>query len=136
MNDCCGLCSSVGPACAASQWVPETRPCDKCNGTCILKATRDKPINAGQSAAFFPPGVVPPAPVITQQGGLIVGDWKIVTGDSVNMAIFTGPHYPNKTTPYNNGNGTKGSKIAVPGFECSAPGKRGCLFNIVEDPTE
>ena len=184
LNDCCGLCAAAGPTCAASQWVPAAHPegtpvPKNKNGTCILKATRDKPINIKSGAAFFPPGVLPPAPVIRSQvwlslsstvsrdvcctcpepalanrrcscertnqkgapvfpcectqGGLIVGDWKIITGDSVNMAVFTGPHYPNKTTPEAWGKSGP-DKIPVPSFACSSPGVCGntnlhqCLF--------
>ena len=72
LNDCCGLCAAAGPTCAASQWVPAAHPegtpvPKNKNGTCILKATRDKPINIKSGAAFFPPGVLPPAPVIRSQ---------------------------------------------------------------------
>ena len=65
------------------------------------------------------------------QAGIIVGDMKLVTGVQVNMAIFTGPHYPNASTPQDLINGK------VPSFGCSTPAKPwGCLFNVTSDPTE
>eukprot|EP01052_Picozoa_sp_SAG31_P046789 SAG31_NODE_9088_length_1337_cov_1.084814_2_plen_211_part_00 len=134
MDDCCGLCAARS-RCAASQFVPGEGPNAK--GTCILKASRNHPTNIDKGAAFFPPGVVPPAPVLTEQAGLIVGDWKVVVGKAVNQAIFTGPHYPNKTTASHEPEKQLNiSKVAVPSFACSMPGKRACLFNIFADPTE
>ena len=50
----------------------------------------------------------------------MAGEWKVVTGDSVNMAIFTGAHYPNKTTPYHEKT-KNSSKVPVPSFACSTP---------------
>lgn len=134
-NDCCELCAVAGSGCAASQFVqhPHPKGDSHANGTCILKASRNKPINDQHAAAFFPSGVLPPAPVIRGQAGLIIGDWKIVTGDAVNDAIYTGLHYPNKTTPAYGGSS---ADPKVPSFSCSSPLKRACLFNIVEDQTE
>ena len=78
------------------------------------------------------PGDVPvPPPVITEQAGLVVGDMKLIVGVSVNMAVFTGPRFPNASTPWTNNN-----SIKVPSFGCSAPYKTGCLFNVTADPTE
>ena len=45
---------------------------------------------------------------------------QVVTGISVNMAIFTGPHYPNKTTPYHERR-AHANKVTVPSFACSMP---------------
>ena len=136
MNDCCGICSAT-KGCAGSYWVADPRPphTPAGNGSCILKASILRPVNMAQGAAFFPPGVKPPAPVLTSQAGLIVGDWKIITGTSVNMAIWTGEHYPNKSTPYHESTKTA-PKVPVPSFACSAPGKRGCLFNVAQDLSE
>ena len=47
------------------------------------------------------------------------------------MAVHTGPHYPNKTTPFGTGTDKK-----VPSYSCSNPTKKGCLFRIVDDPFE
>ena len=55
-------------------------------------------------------------------------DLKLVTGNAIGMSIFTGPHYPNASTPLWHNN--------VPTFDCSTPFKVGCLFNLTADPTE
>ncbi|EGD79168.1 hypothetical protein PTSG_09899 [Salpingoeca rosetta] len=54
-------------------------------------------------------------------GGLIVGDYKIVVGGQRGIGFWTGPLYPNGTANQ-------------PGSAYGCP--YGCLFNIKEDPTE
>ena len=72
-----------------------------------------------------------PPTVITAQAGIVVGDLKLITGVDVNMAVFTGPQFPNASTPW-----TSNTTIKVPGFACSRPNKVGCLFNVSADPSE
>eukprot|EP00937_MAST-01D_sp_MAST-1D-sp2_P006826 g6826.t1 len=132
MNDCCGLCAAA-PGCAASVWYKWANASGDPHGlgTCFLKTGRAQPVLGHNAAAFLPAGVPVPPPVITSQAGIVVGDLKLVTGIDVNMAVFTGPAYPNSSTPYNN-------SVKVPGFACSLPAgnKVGCLFNVSADPTE
>lgn len=64
------------------------------------------------------------------ESGLIVdegedGLWKIITGDEKQYA-WTGPHYPNSSTDFNSQD-TSYTK------HCGATG---CLFNLLEDPSE
>jgi len=54
--------------------------------------------------------------------GLIQGEWKILVGP-IDQDGWQGPTFPNKTT-----NWDSGKSIAHCG--------KGCLFNIVDDPTE
>lgn len=130
LNDCCGICNrTVG--CAVSVWSTyDNGP--KSNGSCVTKSSRNSPrVLSFHGASFLPSGAPIPAPVIQDQAGLIVGDMKLVVGTAVNMAVFTGPHFPNASTPW-----TNNATIKVPSFACSAPGKAGCLFNVSADPTE
>lgn len=157
-NNCCDVCNRT-KGCAVSVWVPvgntagsaadlvpirdrgvllgyenaAARDGNEPNGTCITKSSRLQPINAANSkhVAWLPAGAPVPPPVIQSQAGLVVGDMKIITGQAINMAIFTGPQYPNASTPWTNNN-----SIKVPSFACSKPYKAGCLFNVTADPTE
>ena len=54
---------------------------------------------------------------------LIDGDYKLINGTSVAYASWTGEFYPNSTS-----NGS----LATTMLNCT----NGCLFNIIEDPTE
>lgn len=104
-------------------------------GTCIFKPRFDvkDQIIAKDGTCFFPSREnPPPVPIIHGTGGLIIGNMKILTGDDISMSIFTGPQYPNVSTPY----GKPGAKVQVPGFACSTPLRRACLFNVSADPTE
>mmetsp|Transcript_33336 Transcript_33336/g.87426 ORF Transcript_33336/g.87426 Transcript_33336/m.87426 type:complete len:117 (+) Transcript_33336:1486-1836(+) len=56
---------------------------------------------------------------------------KLIMGISVSMAVFTGPQFPNSSTPWTNNN-----SIKVPSYACSRPFKTACLFNVTADPTE
>ena len=56
------------------------------------------------------------------QNTLISGEYKILTGN-VDLAGWTGPVYPNTTTP---------SGISA----IEHCGDSGCLYNIIDDPEE
>merc|ERR1719253_2225483 len=56
---------------------------------------------------------------------------KLVTGNKIAQAVFTGAVFPNASTYWTLGNDEK-----VPTFDCSTPYKIGCLFNVTADPTE
>jgi hypothetical protein len=139
-TECCSACAALvnsthgGPGCALAVLIPNPESPDK-SGPCALY-TKDalgaKVNNANKSVCFQPSADnPPPEPVIMGQAGIVVGDMKLVTGVQVNMAIFTGPHYPNASTPQDLINGK------VPSFGCSTPAKPwGCLFNVSSDPTE
>jgi hypothetical protein len=132
LNDCCGACNrTVG--CAAGVWqpLPTAKGQPNPNGTCYLKRGRSQPILIDDGAAFTPEGVPVPPPVINGQAGIVIGDMKLVVGTSINMAVFTGPTFPNASTPW-----TSNTSIKVPSFACSLPNKVGCLFNVKLDPTE
>ena len=132
MNDCCTACNRTA-GCAAAVWQPlpnETKAAHP-NGTCYLKKGREHPILIDKGCAFTPEGVPVPPPVIDGQAGIVIGDMKLIVGISVNMAVFTGPTFPNASTPW-----TSNTSIAVPSFACSLPNKAGCLFNVSADPTE
>jgi hypothetical protein len=134
MNDCCDLCTGMR-GCAVTQWAQSANNNGSHSyGTCIFKKSALKPVNANSGASFLPAGVTPPFPVIHTQAGIIVGEWKVVTGTAIQMAIFTGPHFPNASTPY--GYIPNGAEEKVPQFCCSTPTKKACLFHITEDPTE
>jgi hypothetical protein len=99
-------------------------------GTCYLMRDASNQTIVKNSVCWFPSKLhPPPVPIIHLQAGFVLGDLKIVTGDDVNMAPWQGPAYPNATTPYNNSH-------KVPGYACSTPYRRACLFNVSADPTE
>jgi len=139
-TECCSACAALvnsthgGPGCALAVLLPDPESPDK-SGSCALY-TKDalgaKVNNANKTVCFQPSADnPPPEPVIMGQAGIVVGDMKLVTGVQVNMAIFTGPTYPNASTPQDLINGK------VPSFGCSTPAKPwGCLFNVSSDPTE
>jgi len=103
-------------------------------GTCRLKKTLKKQIvsldNSG-STCFLPGSDPMPAPITGKQAGIVVGDLKLVTGTQVKMAVYSGPYFPNASTPW-----IEDQSIEVPDFMCSTPYKIGCLFNVSGDPTE
>ena len=88
------------------------------------------------------PGVnLPPRPIIVGNAAIVVGDMKLVVGKAIDQTIFTGPHYPNSSTPDTDVTeevrpGECGGVYKVPTFDCSTPTKLGCLFNLSTDPTE
>ena len=99
-------------------------------GTCYFKSDTRNQTMVKKSVCWLPSKLhPPPLKIIDMQAGFILGDLKIVTGNDVNMAIWQGPAYPNATTPYNN-------SVKVPGYACSNPYRRACLFNVSADPTE
>ena len=66
------------------------------------------------------------------QGGLIVGPWKLYYGpggtaanESCQFCWWDGEHFPNASQPYAN--------LTFDSFQCP---NGGCLFNIIDDPTE
>jgi hypothetical protein len=127
MNACCDLCTSTS-GCAATVWMPSAT--DPKEGTCtIKKSTKKQVIATDRSTCFLRHSEPMPAPIIGTQAGVIVGDMKLVTGD-VSMAWWTGPTYPNASTPKG------GQPQQDRNFKCSLPGKLGCLFNLTADPTE
>ena len=163
MNDCCDACSATNGTCNAAVWVPDAAESTAApgyslrddmarmdaqlsaasgfgsisgttgasrTGTCYLKSDSKNQTMVKNSVCWFPSKLhPPPVPIIHPQSGFILGDLKIVTGDSVNMAPWQGPAYPNASTPYNN-------SFRVPGYACSTPYRRACLFNVSADPTE
>lgn len=99
-------------------------------GTCHFKAAVVNQTMSAKNVCFLPSRLhPPPAKIIGGQAGFVLGDLKIVTGNSVNMAPWQGPAYPNATTPYNN-------NVKVPSYACSTPYRTACLFNVSADPTE
>eukprot|EP00041_Stephanoeca_diplocostata_P019448 m.419703 g.419703 ORF g.419703 m.419703 type:complete len:551 (+) comp21308_c0_seq1:304-1956(+) len=62
---------------------------------------------------------------INPVNGLILGQFKVLIG-KVAQASWQGPEYPNASKWMSQGTVE----------DCSADGKKGCLFNIFEDPTE
>lgn len=57
---------------------------------------------------------------------IVVGEWKYVRGGTTMIeAAWGGPHYPNASTVHD--------PIDSHSFRCP---QRGCLFNVVSDPTE
>jgi len=117
-------------------------------GTCSLYTKDALPSRAvntggGHSTCFLPSrNNPPPHPIIMGSAAIVVGDMKLVAGRTIHMAIFTGPHYPNATTPDTDETeevrpGEWGGGYKVPTFDCSTPTKPlGCLFNLTADPTE
>ena len=130
MNDCCGLCNST-KGCAAGVWEPDNHTVVHSPGTCYLKRSRNNPALSKHACTFVASNVPLPPPVLLEQAGFIQGDMKIIIGQDVAMSIFTGPHYPNASTPWCLNNSVK-----VPSFACSTVSKRGCLFNVTADPGE
>ena len=60
----------------------------------------------------------------------IKGDFKLIVGN-ISQSSWEGPKYPNGT----DGDDAWNTWLTVE--QCSPPGgKLGCLFNIIEDPTE
>lgn len=66
------------------------------------------------------------------QGGLILGPWKLYYGpggtaanESCQFCWWDGEQYPNASQPYAN--------LTFDPFQCP---DGGCLFNIIDDPTE
>ena len=136
-GDCCDLCNAVngtGPGkCAISVFFASSS--QKKTGTCDLyssSALSNRAVfhGANHSMCSLPSAVnPPPRPIMYGQAGIVVGNLKLVTGIQVAMTIFTGPQYPNSSTPY--------ETEKVPYFDCSTPSKPyGCLFNLTADPTE
>jgi len=142
LNDCCKLCAA-DDSCAAAVWEPDTVNTDaeaSKTGTCSFKKSANKQIvsfNPSDTGMLDTTGKVcfldgtqaMPPPIVFNQAGIIVGDMKLVTGNSVQQAVFTCPVFPNASTPW-----TIDGK--TPQFDCSTPRKIGCLFNVTADPTE
>jgi len=61
---------------------------------------------------------------------LVQGDYKLITGKSM-PDFWQGPRYPNSSSAYNE-QGWLDSELAPGNDHCAS----GCLFNVVEDPTE
>ena len=67
--------------------------------------------------------------IVVNENLLVYGPWKYVRkGTNMIEAAYAGPHYPNATTAQ------PGGAIAGHNFKCSAT--TGCLFHVVDDPTE
>ena len=141
LNDCCSACDAMnGTAgskiCMVSVWERDrSNPNGNSNSNCSLYEAGYTQINEpnGGSCQFPSSRNKPQPPIILDQSGYIMGDLKIVTGDTVNMADYTGPHYPNSSTPVDR----HGQTNVVHSFGCSTPKQPfGCLFNVSADPTE
>ena len=141
-DDCCDACNELavnathGPSCAIATFVQDMESADDA-GSCSLysKEALAAKIDSSKNSksVCLQPSVnnPPPEPVILGQAGIVVGDMKLVTGNAVTMAIFTGPTYPNASTPKDLIDGK------VPSFACATPSKPwGCVFNVSKDPTE
>lgn len=143
MNDCCKLCAA-DDSCAASVWDPDdsndANANDSSTGTCSFKKSAKQQIvsflpsedgrpDTSKKVCFLDGTEAMPPPIVFNQAGIIVGDMKLVTGKTVQQAVFTGPVFPNASTPW-----TINGK--TPTFDCSTPYKIGCLFNVTADPTE
>ena len=95
-------------------------------GTCRLKKTMKKQTVEKDSVCYsLSRDYPPPVPIIDQQGGIVMGDLKLITGTAVSMTMWTGPQYPNASTPAD-----------IPKYACTTPYRRACLFNVTADPTE
>ncbi len=136
-NDCCKLCDAQD-GCAGAVWESDEKKSQ--TGTCRLKKSAKKQIvftsktqgDVDASKVCWLPGANPmPAPILGTSAGIIVGDMKLIVGTMVKMTTWTGPVFPNASTPW-----TIDSSIDVPGVQCSTPYKIGCLFNVTADPTE
>eukprot|EP00662_Eupelagonemidae_sp_cell21_P006215 gene6215-26635_t len=94
------------------------------SGTCRLKAAARRQVNSKGTACWLPTGTWElPEPIVLAQSGIVAGDLKLITGGS--------PPSPNASTPW-----TVDHDVPVPGFACSVPGKRACLFNVTADAGE
>lgn len=139
VDDCCKACDAMNGTAGSKICMVSVFEKDKSNpagvSNCTLYGAGYTQINEpnGGACSFPSSRNKPQPPIILHQSGYIIGDLKIVTGDSVNMADYTGPHYPNSSTPTAKGNSTN----IVHSFGCSTPQKPfGCLFNVSADPTE
>jgi len=73
------------------------------------------------------------ASATTVQGVIRVADgWKLLIGD-VGTYFHQGPVYPNTTGGYPSGTLHCGDPAALAGSAAAGPG---CLFNVLDDPTE
>eukprot|EP00658_Telonema_sp_P-2_P072480 TRINITY_DN61611_c0_g1_i1.p1 TRINITY_DN61611_c0_g1~~TRINITY_DN61611_c0_g1_i1.p1 ORF type:complete len:184 (-),score=43.93 TRINITY_DN61611_c0_g1_i1:107-658(-) len=63
----------------------------------------------------------------TTVSGLIMEDqgvlWKVLTGNGIQQACYTGPHFPNKST-------------VIPSSQYVQDCENGCLFDLSADPLE
>lgn len=74
--------------------------------------------------------VSPRDTILVNKNLLVHKQWKYVTpGQSMMEASWGGPHYPNASSLKNN------DWVSTVSYKCSNE-TLGCLFNVVEDPTE
>eukprot|EP01084_Bolivina_argentea_P254031 426954_1 len=71
----------------------------------------------------------PRSELILSKNVLIWDEWKIILGGSTRYAIWQGAKFPNETTPTQ-------EELEATFLICDSKKNWGCLFNVVEDPTE
>jgi hypothetical protein len=128
-GDCGKLCVAED-GCVAAVFEQDTQSNNKL-GTCRLKKSAKQQIvdKVTKKTCFIPGELDMPAPIIGTQAGIVVGDMKLIMGTEVSQTVWTGPTFPNASTPWT-------IDGVPPSFQCSTPYKIGCLFNVSADPTE